>query len=318
MMTSKRIALLTGASVATLGLAMPAEAVTVPGIGAFLIAPNVINTLTISSIGDDFDFGVYNDGAFAAPVTATVNTVATGEIEYIATANGVPPADGHVDMTLVNNGSVTVAAEAIGGDPTASALVQTGVFEQANAPGDAVMDLTNAGTLDVHALATVSAFGGGSVANATVVNGIVQDANAGSAAAITLGNLAGATLNVSAVADVIGFGATANASVGLGISQNATGATSASVALANAGTITILADADASGTTANANANATISTGINQSAIATTSASASLTNGGILEINAVADRERRHHRNATPASARESINSPARPTPLRR
>ena len=75
MTTSKRIALFTGASVAALGLAMPAYAVTVPGVTQTTVGPNAIATLVISSIGDDFDFGVTNVGG--TPITSTVNSRST-------------------------------------------------------------------------------------------------------------------------------------------------------------------------------------------------------------------------------------------------
>lgn len=47
----QRIALLTGVSVATLGISFPAEAATVPGTSSVTVAPNVVDTLTITAIG---------------------------------------------------------------------------------------------------------------------------------------------------------------------------------------------------------------------------------------------------------------------------
>ena len=108
MVTSKRIALLTGASIATLGLAMPAYAVTAPGITQTTLGNNAIATLTIGSIGDDFDFGVTNVGG--TPVTSTVNTVPTGEIHQLGTATGIAVASGYVDLLLTNAGDITVEA----------------------------------------------------------------------------------------------------------------------------------------------------------------------------------------------------------------
>src|SRR4030095_12897166 len=84
--------------------------------------------------------------AGAGNVTSIVNSVATGEIEYIATATGVPPASGNVDMNAVNAGDVQVAAVAdASGLATANAVVQTGLFEQGNADGDALVDFANVG-----------------------------------------------------------------------------------------------------------------------------------------------------------------------------
>src|SRR5262245_61084949 len=99
---SRRIALLTGASISALGLAFPANAATVPGISDNPTATpgNVVDTLVISNLADDFDFGVDNSGA--GTITSTVNSVATGEIQYTATATGAPPASGNVDMAATN------------------------------------------------------------------------------------------------------------------------------------------------------------------------------------------------------------------------
>jgi hypothetical protein len=126
-------------------------------------------------------------------------------------------------MSLINNGSVTIEAESQS-NVDATAIVQTGIYEEGNAPGDALVNITNAGSLDVHALASaVTAVGTFAEADAVVNFGIAQHANAGSSAAITLSNQAGASISIGATAFAAGAGtsAFADANIGVGIDQSA-------------------------------------------------------------------------------------------------
>ena len=288
---SRRIAFLTGASISALGVAFPADAATVPGISdnPTALPGNVVDTLIISNIGDNLDFGVDNSGA--GLITSTVNSVPTGEIQYIATATGVPPASGNVDMSAANNGDVTVAAIATAtGLASAFAAVSTGVFEQGNAVGDALVDLTNTNSLSVQAVANaIAAVGTFAIADAQVNAGVSQVALAGSSAAITLSNGTAAILNVDAIAAGTGSSAFVDANVINGVAQVALGGSAASVGIDNDGTIDIDAIATAVGTSGGAFATGTVQVGVDQQALSAGPAAVSLTNDGTLGVNAAAD-----------------------------
>ena len=83
-MRNSRKALALGVSLIAISIAAPSTAQTVPGIGQQTTLVDVNSTLTISEIGDDFEFGVTDSGVPNA--SATVNSVPTGEISQTASA----------------------------------------------------------------------------------------------------------------------------------------------------------------------------------------------------------------------------------------
>ena len=67
--THRRIALLTGASISTLGVAGPALAAINPGTQHVVVAPSVTDTITLCGVGSTCDYGVDNIGPGPAIIT---------------------------------------------------------------------------------------------------------------------------------------------------------------------------------------------------------------------------------------------------------
>src|SRR5215217_4323693 len=103
--SARRVALITGASVSTLGLPAAAFAATTtsPGISHVVLGATAPDTLTICDVGDTCFFGVEATNSPAA--TAIVNSVPTGRIEQIVT--GV-----FIAATMVNPGDAEIGAHA--------------------------------------------------------------------------------------------------------------------------------------------------------------------------------------------------------------
>ena len=234
----RRFALLTGASLATLGVASiiaPSAALAAPhdtlADGTYAGTTTAGSPITICDIaGTNPCFtGVIDT---TPPSAAVVNTGATGRIIQ---ANG--GATLTQTMTNAAGSSAEVGAIAIGGlSPVAT--VYRGVF-QSGTGGDVTNNFDNEGTLLVDAVAS-----GTGVAAASINDGgIAQWAHGAGANANNFTN--GGTLNIDATA----VGAGASATVDFGIWQDATG-TSASNTLTNGGTLNIAANATATSGTA--------------------------------------------------------------------
>lgn len=114
MSSMTRIALLTGASAAALGMSHPAFAATTPGVGSTTVGLNAINTLPISLVTDpNFVTGTANSGTGVVTATTT-GGVPGGQIIQQGNATGVPPIAGNVVLTATNGGSVQVCYTAQG------------------------------------------------------------------------------------------------------------------------------------------------------------------------------------------------------------
>jgi hypothetical protein len=180
--------------------------------------------------------------------------------------------------TIGNDGEMIIAAlaNASGNDASATAYVDTGVYQLATA--DSVqLALTNGASLVVIAQADAVADAGSALAYASVETGVYQSADGVTNGSVDLDNTG--YLGIAAIANATGTAsARADAVVGTAIFQNASYADEVSISLNNSGTLSILAFANASGTAGRAQAYATLD-GIYQSGFGTTSASVSLTNG---------------------------------------
>jgi hypothetical protein len=279
--TQRRIALLTGASLATLGVAVPAYAATVSSINhTGLTGASVNDTLTISNIGGTELVG-FNETVTvpSGPLTASHG------FPYV---NQTANAAGNVILDIVNAGSARVGEfanlSASTGNITVNGVFGTGagaINQVANGTGSLSLSLNNAGTasspasLLAGASVNVAAAGG---ANATIsVRGIAQSAAGGTSAQVSMTNAdvlgAEALLNVNA-----GGAAVGNASLLTGYSQKASAVGPngvASVSGSNAGTMSAVAQAVVVGSAATANAS--IGTAFLQN-VAAASANASFTN----------------------------------------
>ena len=204
MKTSHRtLALLTGASLAALGLAMPAAAAPVsePGIGhTGLVASD---TLTICSIDTDPDapdctFGTIDLGGVGTTLV-DVDTVAEGQIRQTA-----PAAPGNITLNIVNDGDAEIYAVATG-TSSATAVINSAIMQTANAVGTAVLNIDNNGILLIDAIA--SSTGTIPDAFATIEPGILQDVTSTGAGDALANFTNDGTLTVLASANAISTGA---------------------------------------------------------------------------------------------------------------
>ncbi|HET7093293.1 MAG TPA: hypothetical protein VFI22_07445, partial [Thermomicrobiales bacterium] len=291
MTTSQRsLALLSGASISALGLAMPAygAVVTNPGPAPHVIvsATSITDTLVICAIDDDPDavdclYGVSNTGGTGLQ-TATVNAPANGQVQQVLTATGPGST---VNGTISNNGDAEiqalVTAGAAAGAANAEAFIEDAVQQIGKAPGNVILGFTNSATLLIDAVATATA--NIALARATELNGIFQRADStGTGDAVVAATNSG-TLTVVATANANG-GATGRALAGLanGIYQIADAPGDlGSAAIDNEGSIVFGAAAFASGDDAYALAYAT---GLRQDVVALTG-NAAITNAGTLVVS---------------------------------
>ena len=166
----RRIALLTGASISALGIATPALADprypdpaphdTVsngahPGDNSTFVGPGAMtNTITICDIADNPEcfLGVKNAGAGSR--SATVNSVATGQIEQWVFA-----ATGPVTIAVTNatGDSAEIGAVAIANGGYAFADLNTAISQYASGNDDITIVLDNNGSLLIDALAVSTA-----------------------------------------------------------------------------------------------------------------------------------------------------------------
>ena len=295
--SNRRIALLTGASVAVLGYGAPAYAATTVQPGTCSTAPagpDATDTLDITLLGDTGVTSVNN------PAVAVVKGCQNGEV-----IQGVAAGAGNVSLTIENGaaGDVNIAAVATAsnttGDATAMAsIVGAGVDQLGNGTGDLDLAIDNAGSLAVQALANATADG---IAHATVNftgssgfpygYGIYQSAlGVGGADSIVaaINNDADASISVAASANAAGATATANVNADWGIWQIGINASTVDVDLNNAGTINIDSLANATGTAGAAHANAGLIGGIVQVAIDGTTVAANIDNAGTIAIDVAA------------------------------
>lgn len=147
---NRRIALLTGASVAVLGVAAPAYAATTvtPGVCS------ASDTVDITLLGDTGVTSV-ND-----PALAVVNGCATGEVQQGA------PVGGDVTETITNGaaGDVNIAAiatatSAAGNASAIASIVGAGVDQLGEGTGNVDLAINNAGGLAIEAIANATATG---------------------------------------------------------------------------------------------------------------------------------------------------------------
>lgn len=301
--STQRIVLLSGASLAALGIANPAFAAVVPFPPSAtypIVAPAINDVLIISLIGDPaatYGVDVVGNGVVSASVTSDVN----GQITQSGTATVADAI-----FLATNAGVVTVRADALASGAaalqSADADVSAGFSQLANGAKNASVTFNNSGSLTIGAFA--DAIGDTAVAAATIKSGIHQEANANDGnATVALTN--SGTLAVNALANAVADvgNASADAQIKSGISQSAQATDGiASVTLTNASTgiidLRAVAAATATnllGTGGNANATATLSDAINQYASATGGflASTTLTNAGVIRLygdaTAVAD-----------------------------
>ena len=293
--TQRRIALLTGASLATLGIAAPAyAATTVPGVCSGGTGPNVVDTIDITLLGHT---GVTDT---ANPANATVTNCGNGEVVQGGNATGVAPPNGDVTLLITNGAAGDVVIEALAsasnpaGNATASASIfNYGVGQLGNGAGTVHIEIDNAGHLGVAAVANANATG---VANASANYsgsnipgfgfGIYQSAtggNHGGASSLTavLSNAAGATIDVTGSANAVGATANAQAHPDVGVWQIGSGGNTISVELTNHGALNVLSHAYASGTAGSANATADLYGGVIQAAYNGTTLNDTLTNTGL-------------------------------------
>jgi hypothetical protein len=271
MKTSHRnIALLTGASISALGLAMPSYAAVVtsdPGINS---APAASANLVICNLDVDEDnpdclFGT--DATGASPATAIVDTVAEGQILQIEAG-----AVADITLGLTNDGDAEIYAHAsatpVAGVAVATAEITIAIWQSAVVPGTPTLNFDNNGNLLIDAIA-VAAAADTATANATVGTGIFQHAEStGAGDAFTNFTNDGTLSVVASASATAGDVANANASVGAAVHQEATAIGDiAGADFVNNSAIAVSGTAFASAASANATAGGVV---LNQLAIAGT------------------------------------------------
>lgn len=242
----RRLALLTGVSLATLGIGESASAAVNPGIEHAVVSPNVDDTLTICAIDESCTFGVTNSGT--GLVASSITDAANGEIHQEGTATGASP--GAVMLHAINLGDAAILASATaaaaGGSATGIAFILRGIAQTGHGQGDVTLDFTNKGTLQIAAAA--EADGPRAIAVASVFTGVHQFADS-SGTGDALGSVSNSgAIAIAATAAAHGIlGATAAATVDHGINEfvSALGSGNAFASLDNEGDIEVSADAAA-------------------------------------------------------------------------
>lgn len=266
--SQRRIALLTGASLAALGLATPSFAAphdvllpggdqTNPGTNT---TDNTIDLCTIAAATPECFYGVIDTGV--ATANATVSNTATGRI-YQHDAGPTIVLD--MNVAALETAEVGAIAVATGGaNAVANATITTNAIEQSAVAttGDAIANLNVAAggrlLVDMVAVASGTTFASANASNNTAA--IQQFAEVtllgtGTAAA-NIVNAGSLTVLASASAISTGGAAFASASIDEGISQTAInlGSGDAAAVVDNVGTLNIEAIAFASGNAASADA----------------------------------------------------------------
>jgi hypothetical protein len=273
--TQRRIALLTGASLATLG-ATPALAAPHDTLadGTYAGASTATDTVTICDLaatpGSPCFFGVIDT---TPPSSAIVTGTANGQIVQASVGATVA-----LSMTNAAGSSAEIGAIAKGGS-AANASIAVAAISQSASASSASVTLKNDGNLLIDAVA--SATGDTAVAHARIATGIFQDATGSSAAFDHLTNTG--DLTIEAHAHASGSLARASAYVSNGIEQDFGFETSGSGAanIDNSGTLHVGALATAVGSTA-ATAIAVVAHGIGFGNVTNEA-------GGTITIDAVAN-----------------------------
>ncbi|MEO8175503.1 MAG: autotransporter outer membrane beta-barrel domain-containing protein, partial [Sphingomicrobium sp.] len=280
----RRFALLTGASIAALGISAPAlaaphDALTPGTYPGFTTTDDTIELCDLATpAGDPCFFGIIDEGSPTS--TAVVSLFSNGEFRQQPTGT----------TAVMNNGAsaeVGAIASATGStfaNATASALF-VGYQVKFAGTGDADLTINNTGSLLMDAVAHASATSGAADANARVENALHQAATGSS---VSLAIVNDGSLAFLASANATGTSAAnANATVSTAIYQHGTGATVA-LSLANNSVLDIGANATAvaSGTV---DATAEVNNAIDQFASATAGdASITAVNVGTIAIHATA------------------------------
>ena len=253
---SRRIALLTGSSIAVLGAATPALAAPHDTLanGTYVGTASTASTIELCDIavppGSPCFFGVIDDGP--SPSNAVVNSTLTGTVSQNPAAAG--------PGVLTNAGSAEIGAIAIATGAalaTANATPSVGLVQ---IDTGAAVDLTidNNGTLLIDAVASASATAGAANANANML--IVDQFASGGDIALDLTN--DGDLSILADADAVAAtAAVASAFINGAVLQTALGTDVVTVDLNNNGGLSIAAERDAGGSAAAAEADVVLGIG---------------------------------------------------------
>jgi trimeric autotransporter adhesin len=196
------------------------------------------------------------------------------------------------NVNITNAGQLRIAASAsayaTGSKATATATVNTGIYQSAYKASTNIASLTNSGELKIVAFAKADNTSSAANANATIGIGIYQQATSSvgnSSAIASLTNSGDLGIYATAIANASTSGK-ANASINTGIYQTANTGGSATVVLTNTGDLNIQARAAATGS-ALASATAFVGSGISQQAYNADETVASLVNSaGTMRISA--------------------------------
>ena len=234
--TNRRIALLTGASAAALGMsalaATPALAAPHdtfgPGTAAGTDTTGAVVTICTLATNATCFFGIYDTAAGAA--TANVTSTADGEIFHHDNA-------GLVDISMINAAGDSAEVGAIASGTTlANAFLQSPVL-QTGTGTDVTLNFDNDGILLVDAVAVATGGAATANANADIFVGVWQLAS-GTTVDLNLTNDGTVTVLASALATATND-ANAHASVSWGIIQDIRAATTANANLTNTGLVNV-------------------------------------------------------------------------------
>ena len=297
--SNRRIALLTGASLAALGLATPSFAaphdVLLPGGDQTNPGTNtsdpLIDLCTIAAATSECFYGVIDTGT--ATAFATVSSTGTGRIEQTDVAATVDLVATVAALETAEIGAIAVASNPAGAAVAFASITNDGFRQHATATtGDASVLLDVDGRLLIDALASAVATAA-ATATANVNTGISQYAyvQGGTGDAIAVIDNAG-SVTVEAVAVASGSVADANADIDFGIYNAAfnTGSGNAAATIANAGAINVNAERER-GRNRYGERGCPVFYGIYQSATASTGdASVLISNavGGSIDVGATA------------------------------
>jgi hypothetical protein len=291
--TQRRIALLTGASLATLGVAAPAAAAPFAfDIHGGIVHAGVTATDTLAIECIDTVAPIVNDicGITSSGTLASGPVIVTGpfgQIFQTGDAGGAASLILNAYETGVDFVGADLAATFTTGDgsifdsPLQPLLVQTGI----NAD-EISITLNNEGALTLGARANLVAVGHQGNIDLQMAGGVVQHAATGDTANLLATNDGG--LSIIAEGQALAAYGTVNVDVGTAFVQSATGVNAANVAFINTDGSYFTAAATMTATEGDAVANADID-GVHQIAIGATTANATYENYGTLNVVATAN-----------------------------
>jgi trimeric autotransporter adhesin len=256
--------------------------------GIYQSASDAINNL--ASINNSADIQI-NAQAIAYGYTANAQASITSYGVY-QSAYGGTLLGSVTNVNITNAGQLRIAASASayasGTNATATATVNTGIYQGAYKASTNIASLTNSGELKIVAFAKAVNTSNVANANATIGYGIYQQAtsNVGTSSAIaSLTNSGDLGIYATAIASAQVTGK-ANASIDTGIYQTADAFGSATAVLTNTSDLKIQARAEATGLTL-ASAIASVGSGISQQAYNGDNTVVSLVNSaGTMRISA--------------------------------